>query len=311
VSTVAILNPRAGRGRATGAWAAIQPHLPGSVEVLETQSRGHASTLARHALRRGATTVVAVGGDGTISEIVDGFFAGDRPVSPGARLALVPHGTGSDFSRSVSLPTSAAALAGVIAGGSVMPIDVIRVRYTAPDGSLQLRHAINVVSFGLGGAVAARADRSSRRFGGGVTFLAATLRTALRFSPLSVGLALDRAPVVSATIMQVAVGNGQFHGAGMWVCPEARLDDGWLDVTVVGELALWQLVRALPRLYDGRIHTHPRVWSARIRRLEAVSDETVPIEIDGEPLGRLPLEIAIVPRALPLLVPGETASDRR
>jgi diacylglycerol kinase (ATP) len=97
----------------------------------------------------------------------------------------------------------------------------------------------------------------------------------------------------------------------MRVCPEARLDDGQLDVTVVGELSLWELVRSLRRLYDGRIHEHPRVWSARIRRLETDSDETVPIEIDGEPLGHLPLEVAIVPRALRLLVPGKTASDRR
>jgi diacylglycerol kinase (ATP) len=306
VSTVAILNPRSGRGRARVAWAAVRAHLPGSVELRETEARGHAIALAREALQRQATTIVAVGGDGTISEVVDGFFDGDRLVSPGARLAVVPHGTGSDFSRSAHLPPSAASLAAVIAGGSVMPIDVMRVRYTASDGSDRLRHAINVVSFGLGGAVAARADRSSRRFGGTVTFLGATLQTALRFSPLAVGLALDRAPVVTATIMQVAVGNGQFHGAGMRVCPEARLDDGWLDVTVVGELPLWQLVRSLPRLYDGRIHTHPRVWSARVRRLEAHSDEIVPVEIDGEPLGSLPLEIAVVPQALRLLVPGGT-----
>jgi diacylglycerol kinase (ATP) len=311
VSTVVILNPRAGRGRAAGAWAAVRGHLPGSVEVLETGAPGHATTLARGALRGGATTIVAVGGDGTLSEVVDGFFERDRPVAPGARLALVHHGTGSDFARSVNLPESAAALAGIIADGAVRLIDVMRVRYTAPDGDIRTRHAVNVVSFGLGGAVAARANRSSRRLGGRITLLGATLRTLLRFSPIAVRLALDDAPIVTASVVQVAIGNGQFHGGGMRVCPEARLDDGWLDVTVVGELALWQFVRALPQLYDGRIHAHPRVWSARIRRLEAGSDETVPIEIDGEPLGHLPLEIAIVPRALRLLVPGKTASDRR
>lgn len=310
MSTVVVLNPHAGRGRAAGAWAAVRGHLPGSAEVLETGAPGHATTLARGALRGGATTIVAVGGDGTLSEVVDGFFERDRPVAPGARLALVPHGTGSDFARSVNLPESAAALAGIIADGVVRPIDVMRVRYTAPDGGIQTRHAVNVVSFGLGGAVAARANRSSRRLGGRITFLVATLRTLLRFSPIAVRLALDAAPVVTATVVQVAVGNGQFHGGGMRVCPEARLDDGRLDVTVVGELSLWELVRSLRRLYDGRIHEHPRVWSARIRRLEADAVEDAPVELDGEPLGRLPLEIAIVPRALRLLVPGKRASDR-
>jgi len=311
VSTVAILNPRSGRGRASRAWAAVRAHLPGSVEILETQAPGHAITLTRGALQRGATTVVAVGGDGTVSEVVNGFFDGDRSVAPGARLAIVPHGTGSDFCRSVNLPASVPSLAAVIASGSAVPIDVMRVRYTGPDGSIRLRYAINVVSFGLGGAVAARVDRSSKRLGGTVTFLAATLQTVLRFSPLAVRLTLDRAPVVNATIMQVAVGNGQFHGGGMRACPEARLDDGWLDVTVVGELPLWRLVRALPQLYDGTIHAHPRVWSARVRRLEAASDETVSIEIDGEALGHLPVEIDVVPRALRVLIPAVAASGRR
>jgi YegS/Rv2252/BmrU family lipid kinase len=310
VSTVAILNPRSGRGRASHAWDAVRAHVPGSVAVLETEAPGHASTLTRRALQRGATTVIAVGGDGTISEVVNGFFDGERSVAPFARLAIVPHGTGSDFCRSVNLPASAPSLAAVIASGSAVPIDVMRVRYTGPDGSIHARHAINVVSFGLGGAVAARANRSSKRLGGTATFLAATLQTVLRFSPLAVRLALDHAPVVTATIMQVAVGNGQFQGGGMRACPEARLDDGWLDVTVVGELRLWELVRALPRLYDGRIHAHPRVWSAKVRRLEAGSDQAVSIEIDGEALGHLPLEISVVPRALRLLVPAEAAGGR-
>ena len=304
VSTVAILNPRSGRGGAARAWAAVQSYLPGPVEVEETRAPGHAITLTRRALERSATTIVAVGGDGTLNEVVNGFFDGDALVSPAAGLAVVPHGTGSDFRRSVGLPADARALAAVIAAGATRPVDVMRVRYTTPDGSRASRHAINVTSFGLGGAVASRAGRSSRRLGGAVTFLIATLQTAARFSPCSVTLALDRAPAVAATITQVAIGNGQFHGGGMWACPGARVDDGWLDVTVVRELRLWQLVAALPRLYDGSIRAHPRVWSARVQRLAADADAPVPVEIDGEPLGRLPIEIDVVPRALRLLIPS-------
>jgi diacylglycerol kinase (ATP) len=308
VTAVAILNPRSGRGRAASTWARVRPHLPGRVDVYETHDAGHATILARDALRRGATTVIAIGGDGTVNEVLNGFFDGDHPIAPAARLGIVAHGTGSDFRRTLALPAPGVFLAGVLRDGPERLVDVMRVRYTTPDGSTAVRHAINVVGFGMGGRVAARAHESSRFLGGTAGFLAATIRTAVTFTAPVVSLDLDRCSTIEAAITNVAVGNGQFQGGGMRICPRARPDDGLLDVTVVDALSLGQLVRALPALYRGRFLTHPKVRIFRVTRLQATAHEPCLIEIDGEPVGRLPLEVMVVPRAVRVLTPPDHAS---
>jgi YegS/Rv2252/BmrU family lipid kinase len=305
VTSVAILNPRSGRGNGAKIWARVQAQLREPYEVCETQAPGHATTLTRNALDRGVTTVVAIGGDGTINEIVNGFFDGERAVAPDARLGIIPSGTGSDLRRTLQLPSEDASLAAVLRAGYVQSVDVMKVRYATLNGASALRHAINIVSFGMGGLVAARAKESTRPLGGRVAYLAATLRTALTFAGRDVRLTLDGAPALEATITNVAVGNGQFHGGGMWACPAARLDDGLADVTLVNYLPLWRLLRSLPALYTGRVLEHPSVRSHRVRRIEADSREPCEIELDGEPVGRLPIEVSVLPRAIRLLVPAK------
>jgi YegS/Rv2252/BmrU family lipid kinase len=281
----------------------VQAHLPEPFEVCETEAPGHATTLARNALDRGITTVAAVGGDGTINEVVNGFFDGERAVAPNARLGIVPCGTGSDLQRTLQLPSTPAPLAAVLRAGLAQSVDVMKVRYTTPSGAFALRYAVNIVSFGMGGIVAARAKESARPLGGRAAFLAATLRTALTFAGRAVRLTLDGTSSIEARIINVAVGNGQFHGGGMWACPAARLDDGLIDVTLIHYLRLWPLARALPALYTGRVLEHPKVRSHRVTRLEADCQEPCALELDGEPLGGLPVEISVVPRAIRVLVP--------
>jgi diacylglycerol kinase family enzyme len=166
-----------------------------------------------------------------------------------------------------------------------------------------VRYFINLTSFGMGGAVAARANRSSKALGGKVAFLIATLTTAFQYAGANVQLILDSAKTIEAKIMNVAVGNGQFHGGGMWVCPLASLEDGLLDVTLIRHLSIPTLVRSLPLLYNGQIYKHPKVEFYQARQIEARSQETTLIEIDGEPLGKLPIRISLVPKAIRVLIP--------
>jgi YegS/Rv2252/BmrU family lipid kinase len=287
---VAILNPRSG-GRTT-------PYLPEGAEILETLAPGHATELTREALKRGANTVIAVGGDGTINEVLNGFFEDEQPIPTDATLAVIPHGTGSDFSRTLKLPLDGKLAARIIQDGKKRLIDVMKVRYTTSDGNRKVRYAINVASFGLGGAVADRVNRSSKAMGAFWTFASATLQAALRFSGSQVTVRLDDSKTISATITNVAVGNGQYHGAGMRVCPEAIVDDSLLDITIVRHLRLHQLMCNMPMLYNGKILSHPKVESYRVKTITAESRQNVLVEIDGEALGRLPVEIAVVPSVI-------------
>ena len=237
MKTVAIVNPRAGKRR--------KVYLPQDAEILETQAPGHATELARTAIKRGAGTVIAVGGDGTINEVINGFFEDDRVIPTDAALAVIPQGTGSDFSKILSLPPDARLAANVIQHGRKRLIDAMKVRYTTPNGTLAVRYAINVTSFGMGGAVAERVNRSSKPLGAILAFLTATVQTALNFPGNQVTVQLDDSKTLDARITNVAAGNGQYHGAGMWICPGAIVDDGLLDVTVVRHLRLTELIRRL------------------------------------------------------------------
>ncbi|HYR89770.1 MAG TPA: diacylglycerol kinase family protein [Terriglobia bacterium] len=301
--TVAILNPESARGRTKETWARVRTQLPGTIETLETRAPGHGIELTANAIKSGATTIIAVGGDGTINEVVNGFFENERLISNEATLGIIPRGTGSDFWRMLNLPPDERSAAAVIHTGAPRLIDIMRVRYTRMDGTSALRYSVNVTSFGMGGLVAARANRSSKPLGGNIAFLFATIRTAQAFAGNSVTLRLDDSTTVEAKITNVAVGNGQYHGAGMWICPGASVEDGMVDLTVIHYLSLWELVKGLPVLYNGGIYSHPRVESYRAKRVQADSRDTTLIEIDGEPLGRLPIEVSILPQAIRVLMP--------
>jgi YegS/Rv2252/BmrU family lipid kinase len=286
MKVVAIINPKAGKG------AAVQ--LPVDTEILQTRAPGHAIELTRDALKRGVRTIFAVGGDGTVNEVVNGLFENEEPLAADAELVVIPRGTGSDFSRVLNR---------AVPRGEKRMIDVMKVRYTATDGTTRIRYSINVTSFGMGGEIAARVDQSSKPLGGRLAYLAATIQTAWSFPGKRVTLQLDSSKIIEANVTNVVVGNGQYHGAGMWVCPGAIIDDGLLDLTVIRYLRLPELVKSVPTLYGGGIYSHPKVESHRVKHLRAESREAVLIEIDGEGVGRLPIEISMVPKAVRVSMP--------
>jgi len=276
----------------------IQAHLKGAVDTLQTEGPAHATALTAQALKQRADVIVAVGGDGTINEVVNGFFEQDRLISDTSCLAIVPHGTGSDFIKMLRLPEDDEAAAALIESKNQRPLDLLRVRYTKPDGTWASRYAINIASFGMGGAVASRVNRSSKIFGRKVSFVLATLRTALTFSGNSVSIGFDKSKTIDVRVTNVAVGNGQYQGAGMLLCPLAAIDDGLLDVTIVEFLPALQLFRSLPLLYNGKIYSHPKVQFHRAQSIRADSKKVVLVEIDGEMVGHLPIEITAVPQAI-------------
>ncbi|OFV84854.1 MAG: hypothetical protein A2620_04095 [Acidobacteria bacterium RIFCSPHIGHO2_01_FULL_67_28] len=303
----AIVNPRAADRRAERRWPELRPQMEavlGALEVYQTTAPGHAIELTRKALGQGARTVIAVGGDGTVSEVVNGFFDGTQPVAAGVVLGIIPLGTGSDLCRTLGLPLEERAALEVIRRGATRRIDLESARFETLEGRPGQRLGVNITSFGMGGLVAARANRASKWLGGKALFQWTTLRTALTFRGNTVRLRLDGRELPPVKITNVAVGNAQFHGAGMWACPRAVVDDGLLDVTVFRYLSLLEIVGAFPRLYNGKIYEHPKVEFHRARRVEATAEEPAYLEVDGEPVGRLPLEITVLPQALTVCVPA-------
>lgn len=307
MKTAAIVNPRSAGGKTARRWPSLRQAIEtrlGPVESCFTKQAGHATGIARDLLGRGFDRIIGVGGDGTFNEIANGFLVNDEPVRPSACLGLLPMGTGGDFQHSLEIPVVPAEAIELIAAGVAREIDVGRATFETHAGQQQQRYFVNLTSFGMGGEVSARARNAARLFGGKAAFFYATLRVFLTYRGKPVEITFDEtAPPRRYRILNVAVGNGRFHGGGMYVCPKARFNSGLLEITVIEDLSLFTLLRDYRYLYDGNIYDHPKCHHFLAKSIRATSPVETRIEVDGEPLGRLPLAITVLPRRMKVLAP--------
>jgi YegS/Rv2252/BmrU family lipid kinase len=301
-----IVNPRSGGGLSEKRWARLAGPITeelGAFDSVFTKSPRDATEIARREATAGRRLLVALGGDGTISEVADGILLAGAGAT--TELGVIPRGTGGDFRRTLELPSEPAEAARRIREGRVQAIDAGRVRYTAHDGQTAVRHFVNVASFGFSSAVASRANASSKRLGGKIAFLSATVSALISYDNTDVWLTLDGGERQRRRVRLVAVGNGCYFGGGMKICPGSKLDSGALDVVVVGDLSRTEVLRNLGRLYNGTHLELEDVSGVRAHKLEAASveaDAVIPVELDGETPGRLPATFEIVPGALRLRV---------
>jgi len=306
----AVVNPQSAGGKTARKWpqlaAALESRL-GPVVTRFTGEPGAGIAITRALLREGFDLIVAVGGDGTINEAANGFFHQDRLVRPQAALGILPLGTGGDFRRTLGIPAAAAEAIETLASGVPTLIDVGKATFRANSGGPASRYFINMASFGMGGQVAAQSKNFMSMFGGKAGFFWATVKTFLSYRGRQVSLALDgSATRIPFFITNVAVGNGQFHGGGMRPCPAAVPNDGVFDVTVINYAGALKLLSSISMLYSGEVYSHPSVSHFRAAHILAESASATEIEIDGEPLGTLPLEITLLPRQLRVLVPASS-----
>jgi len=297
-----IVNPRSGGGLSDSQWARVRGALAdglGELDSAFTAAPRDATEIARREAAAGRRLILALGGDGTISEVADGVLAAGAGGS--TDIGLIPRGTGGDFRRTLELPEEIGAVAAHIRKARARVVDAGRVRYRTDDGGEGQRHFINVASFGFSSAVARRANASSKRLGGKIAFLGATLRELFVHDHTDVWLSIDGKERRQLRVMMAAVGNGRFFGGGMKICPDAQLDDGTLDLVAVGDLTRMEVVANIGRLFSGT-HleleqvTHARVTRVHVEPVEA--DANIPVELDGETPGHLPATFEILPGAL-------------
>jgi YegS/Rv2252/BmrU family lipid kinase len=299
--TTFIVNPNAGTGAAARQWPRVRRvsgSLLGPVESRFTRGPGDALRYAAEAAVSGVDLLVCVGGDGTLNEVVNGLLSTPADVRGSCVLGYVPCGTGCDLSRTLSIPRDPVRAVEAIAGGRTRTLDAGRVAFRGNRGAPERRFFHNVVSFGLGGEVDERVNRGSKALGGFVSFIRATLLSVLLFRKKRIRFRLDGGAAMEAVAWNVVVANGRFHGGGMCVAPDAAADDGLLNVTVIGDLALWQVFLHLPKLYNGKLKRVARVRTFVAKRIEAWSTQRVLLDVDGEQPGRLPVVIETVPGAI-------------
>jgi diacylglycerol kinase (ATP) len=301
VKPALIVNPASAAGRTGRHFDAIARAVHGAVGEFEarfTRSVGDGHRLAREASAAGHRLVVAVGGDGTASEVVDGLTA----VGYQGDFGFIPRGTGGDLRRSLGLPGDVAGAARALVLGTSRDVDLGRVELTGHDGQPVVRHFVNVASCGVSGAVVERVNRSSKLLGGLLSFKLASARALLGWQDQRVRWRVDGGPWTEQAVTALAVCNGRWFGGGMMVAPEARSDDGVLDLTIWSGFGFIDFIRLQPKLYDGRHVQLPNTRTLRATsvELEPVGEAPVLLELDGELSGRLPARLSVLPGALRL-----------
>jgi YegS/Rv2252/BmrU family lipid kinase len=278
----------------------------GSFEELRTEGPGDATRLTREAIDGGADRVVAIGGDGTINEVANGFFRNGKPIETECALGILPFGSGGDFRKTIHVPKDLSVAADRLAKGTTRRIDVGRLDYTSHDGENESRMFINIASFGISGLVDQYVNESSKRLGGTVSFLLASVRAGVSYQNKRVRLTFDgdEESTIETTVQTVAVANGRYFGGGMYIAPEAELDDGLFDVVAMGDFSFRDLLLHGHRVYSGTHLTHDKVSHRRatVVRAEAVHGDEILLDCDGETPGRLPATFTILPKALSLVV---------
>lgn len=302
-----IVNPASAGGRTGRGWPAVAGRLRDAgldFDTAMTSCRGEAIELSRLAVRERRPLIVAAGGDGTINEVVNGFFAeGDPPA--GVRLGVLPTGTGGDLRRTLGFPMDVGDAAAALMAGRVRRLDAGRVTCALPEGGTVVRHFINIADAGIGGEVVHRVNSGWRLVNGEVTFVLASVRALLRWRNKPMRIVIDGGEPRELVAQQVVVANCQYFGGGMRVAPTARPDDGLLDVLVAGDLGMVENVRGLGKIRKG---THleegsPKISHALARRVEVTSPEQVRVDVDGEQPGLLPATFEVVPAALEVVCP--------
>jgi YegS/Rv2252/BmrU family lipid kinase len=300
-----VVNPNSANGQTGRRWPELSAEIGkqlGDFGHAFTERPMHAETLARRALDEGYECVVAVGGDGTVNEVVNGFFRDGRPVREGAALAVIPRGTGGDFRRTFGLDDKLGTALSRIAGGQSRPFDVGLLRYTKPDGSEGERYFANICSFGASGVVDQEVNRSSKALGGKLSFMLGSVRALLKYSDRRVRLTCDGGAPEEVLVTTLAVANGRYFGGGMCVAPNADPSDGWFDITIWTGYGLTDFALKSKAIYDGSHVKMPGTRTLRAKRVEAKSDQEVLLDVDGEQPGRLPCSMTILPGAIRIRV---------
>jgi diacylglycerol kinase (ATP) len=238
--------------------------------------------------------LVVIGGDGTVNEVVNGVAGKD------AEIAVLPSGTGQDFARTHGIPEDFDDAVRVALGGETRTIDLGRVELAA--GTARL--FANVGSAGMSGSVARRANAMTKRFGGRATFFYALTREFLAWQNTRVVVELEDGTRREGLLHDVIVANGNWHGGGMKLAPDARQDDGAFDIVTIGDVTKLDFLTTAPKLYSGRYLSHAKVELLRSPSVAISAAEPLPLEVDGEPIGTTPARFEVVPSALRLRVPA-------
>lgn len=288
-----IVNPVAGKGKTRGIISEVKESLEKAVDevdLVQTSKPGDGYRLSRQAARGDFDRVVAVGGDGTVREVASGL------VGTGTKLAIVPSGMGNDLARSLGVPKDVKKASSIVSTENFRRIDLGRVE----------EQYFSVLGLGFPVEVMELVNRGENNMlPGPGYFLVSIMRVVFRMKPFGVRLEVD-GDGYEDRALAVFVMNPPYTGGGLKLSPGARMDDGLLDVVVIGNAGKRELLGQLPRVYRGEHLDHPKVHLFRGKSVRVETEEELRVELDGDLLTDTPVSTEVVPDALGVVVPDSS-----
>jgi YegS/Rv2252/BmrU family lipid kinase len=302
-----VVNPASGAGKAGRDWARVESWLPSAgipFEVVRTTRPLEATDITQQAVRQSRPVVVAVGGDGTLNEVVNGFFRNGAPIPTATKLAMVPLGTGGDFRRTLRIPTDPKAAIAVLKSGVPRRLDTGYVSYQTADGATAIRHFINIADAGLGGDTVQMVGNGTKRFGS-LAYSIGGLRALIGYKNKPMTVDIDGATHELKKSQQVVVANCQYFGGGMQMAPTASPTDGVFDVIIIKNAGKIETIRGISDFRAGKHldQTNPKIELLYGKRVTVTSPKKVRIDVDGEAVGFLPALFEIQPGSIEFITP--------
>lgn len=297
-----VVNPTAGSGKAKkSAETLIQKiadYYGGEVTLTFTEKKNDAKFITRKAIEKGANMIIVCGGDGTVNEVVNGFFLEGKPLNHSCELGVVNCGTGGGYARSLKSPKSTGLqIEQLLKNGSVA-MDLGSITYLDSNGNKKNRLFANECQVGIGSRVAEAVGKKSKLLGGTIAFGFAATVFALYMEPLELEIKYDDDAYEQIKLIGLVVGNGTECAGGMKLTPDAKLTDGYFDVLTINDMHVFHRMMNLSKVYSGKHILSPYFSIRRCKKLQIGSDIGVKLESDGELLGNSPFTIELLPAAI-------------
>lgn len=305
-----IINPKAGGGRGKKHWLEIEKLLVQTkipFEAAFSEYQGHSILLAKTAIEQGFVKVVAVGGDGTANEVVNGLFAQTHTPTANISFALIPVGTGNDWIKTYQIPKDYKKAVLLIQAENTRLQDIGQINFHRIDDNLpETRYFMNVAGMGYDAFVVEASLSKGRWTSNRLYYLYLILSCTLKYSSQKAKVIIDNQQVIEKEFYSMAMGICRYNGGGAQFVPHAVPDDGLFALTLVDKVSPWEVVRATSYFYNGKIAKIPQVntYQAKHIRIEAPAEAPpIWVEADGEFLGQTPVEFILHEKALQIIVP--------
>lgn len=265
------------------------------IQILETHFEQHAILLAEEVANEGFTHIIACGGDGTLNEVLNGIL---RAKKPNIKLGLIPKGSGNDFIKTIRSPDSLMALEKAISRNDFRKIDIGLAEFISKEGHKTSRYFINIADVGIGGVIAQQLAESLKIFGSVITYQYFIIKNFLSYKPQQLKVTGDGFEY-SGNIMNFCAANAKYFGSGLGIAPDANISDGLLNAVAIGEVSLVDYFKNFPDLKKCKPLQHRAIkyFTTKTLSFESINTQ-VPIDMDGEFVGFLPMKITIKPQAI-------------